>query len=186
MATFLTKESLKTLVEATISSISNKGADFYAWRNSPEIDEEYGWTQLKTIEGQNRDVILNEEDVKEIYDAKLNGAYGERFAMSIGTVSALVNNGYNVRIVQFQEEEGVPFDATGWLVIVVETMPVFHVAPWDLDASKIANLVDIVKDNSLPEVSWKGTSKVGEFEALLRGSMESDLNLVEIAIEGSK
>ena len=129
---------------------------------------------------------LNPTEAVEIFNQKINGAYAERFAMSIGTISALVANGYNCRIVQFQEETGIPFNANGWLVIVVETMPLFHVAPWDLDASKIASLVEVLTDNSAEDVSWKETNKVGEFKALLQGTIQSGLDLVEIAKEASR
>jgi len=106
--------------------------------------------------------------------------------MSLGTVASLISNGYNVRLVQFEKEEGVPFDASGWLVIAVEGMPIFHVSPDDLDSSGLEDIVEVLsKNNEECGVKWQGTNKVGEFTALLRGSLEPGLDLVAIAKEHS-
>lgn len=105
--------------------------------------------------------------------------------MSLGMMAALIANGYAVRFVQFAAEEGVPFDAEGWTVMVIETMPMFHISPDDLRVADVVDLVEVVPDNSAPDVAWKGTNKVGEFAALLAGATQPGLDLVAIARKGS-
>jgi len=73
---------------------------------------------------------------------KIDGAYGERFLCSLGLVTALVANKYEVRFVQFAKEAGVPFDASGWTCMVIGTMPIFHVSPDDLRASDVGDRVE--------------------------------------------
>lgn len=179
------KKDVAALVAATIKKTKENGAEHYAWRNSPEVSFQ-SWTQVQGW-GENASAVeISAAEAGSIFQSKLNGAYSERFAMSVGTIAALVANGYNCRLVQFAQEEGTPFDASGWLVVIVETMPVFHVAPWDMDASLVKDQVEILIDNSHEDVSWKNTNKVGEFAALLQGSVEPGLDLVSIAQELSK
>jgi hypothetical protein len=181
----LTTREFKKIASAALAKVKRNGADFYGWKNAPVVNETGEWTQEQGWGDQAQQVPVTSAEAAGIFEAKLNGAYGERFVMSLGTISALIQNGYNVRMVQFQEEAGVPFDASGWTVIIVETMPIFHIAPWDLDASELSDVVEVLQDNQAPEVSWKGTNKVGEFNALLAGAMESGLDLIKIAKENS-
>jgi hypothetical protein len=182
----LTKETFKKIASAALTKVASNGADFYGWKNAPQVDEAGNWTQEQGWGGDAKQVSVTPTEAVGIFEAKINGAYGERFVMSLGTISALIANGYSVRMVQFQEEVGAPFDATGWTVIVIETMPIFHIAPWDLDASELSDVVEVLQNNEAPDVSWKGTNKVGEFNALLMGSIEPGLDLVKIAQDHSK
>ncbi len=176
--------NFRLIANAAIKKIVENGAGYYGWVNAPIVDGEKithtsGWgDQQKTKE-------VSPTEALEIMSQKINGAYGERFVMSLGLIAALIKNGYSVRFVQFQAEEGVPFDAKGWTVMIIETMPVFHISPDDLRLEDVKGLVEILPDNSVSEVSWKNTNKVGEFTALLAGSIESDLDLVQIAQENS-
>jgi len=65
--------------------------------------------------------------------------------------------------------------------MVVDSMPMFHISPDDLVAAELDGIVEVLSDNNAPDVSWKETNKVGEFEALLSGSMQPGLDLVSIA-----
>ena len=165
----LNKKTFGKVAAAALKKVRQNGADFYGWKNAPVADESGNWSQEQGWGDSAKAVPVTAKEAQQIFTAKLDGAYGERFVMSLGTISALIANGYNVRMVQFQSEEGVPFDANGWTVMVIETMPVFHIAPWDLDTSDLSDVVEVLQDNQAPEVSWKETNKVGEFEALLRG-----------------
>ena len=46
--------------------------------------------------------------------------------------------------------------------------------------------IEIKTDNNAPEVSWKKTDKVGEFQALLMGTVVPNLDLVKIAQANSE
>ena len=181
----MTKKTFDRVVEAALKKVIDNGAGYYSWKNSPTTDNSGIWSQKQGWGNSAKKIKISAVEAAGIFEEKLNGAYGERFVMSLGTVAALIQNGYSVRLVQFQKETGVPFDANGWTVLVVETMPVFHISPDDLDASAIADVVEVLPDNEAPDVSWKGTNKVGEFAALLRGSLEPGLDLVKIAQENS-
>ena len=165
---------------------AERGAGFYGWVNAPEakadgkLTHASGWgdaAQIREVSGV---------EALEIYKKKIDGVYGERFLCSLGLVAALVANGYTVRFVQFAKEAGVPFDASGWTVMVIATMPIFHISPEDLRAADVADLVEVLTDNSTPDVCWKQTNKVGEFAAMLAGATTPGLDLVAIAQAGSK
>lgn len=182
----LDMENFSRIAEAAQKVVAEKGQDFFAWKNAPEITED---GKITHSEGWGDQAVTREVSNKEALDImnqKLNGAYGERFITSLGTVAALIANGYNVRFVQFRSEPGVPFNASGWTVMVVEGMPIFHISPEDLKLADVEDLVEILDDNADPSVSWKNTNKVGEFEALLQGACQPGLDLVQIAQEGSK
>jgi len=182
----LTIETFGRIATAAQAIVAERGPSYYGWVNPPVVADDdtithtTGWGDeavTRTIDGPK---------AVEILKGKLDGAYGERFVCSLGTVAALIANGYSVRFVQFVAEEGTPFDATGWTVMVIETMPIFHVSPDDLRLADVADIVEILDDNQAPNVCWKQTDKVGEFAALLAGSVQPGLDLVAIAQETSK
>ncbi len=177
----LNLQEFSQIAAAAQKIVSERGQNFYGWVNSPEAQENgsiahtSGW-------GDNAETVeVSGAKALEIMGQKLNGAYGERFVTSLGLVAALIGQGYNVRFVQFRKEPGVPFDAEGWTVMVVETMPLFHISPEDLRLEDVAGLVEILDDNQADDVSWKETNKVGEFAAVMAGICQSGLDLVEIA-----
>lgn len=174
------------IATAAQSVVASRGAGYYGWVNPPIVADDgtithtTGWGDSATTRA------VTTAEAVAIMKAKLDGAYGERFIASLGTVAALIAQGYSVRLVQFRKEPGVPFDAAGWTVMVIETMPIFHVSPDDLRTTDIADLVEVLDDNQDPTVSWKGTNKVGEFAALLAGAAQPGLDLVAIAQAASK
>ncbi len=182
----LTKDDLKKIIAAAIKMAEKNGASYYNWQE-PAIFHPgtENWTQKRGWGKNVKNVIVGHQEVEQIFNAKLDGAYGERLMMTLGLLVPLIDNGYNLRLVQFQEEVGVPFDANGWLALIVETMPVFHWSPGNLDASDLGSIVELLEDNEAPDVSWKNTNKVGEFHALMRGSLEPGLDLLKIAQEYS-
>ena len=182
----LNKTDFQKIAEAAQAVVAQRGQNYYGWVNSPESDENGVLTHTSGWGDNQQTREVSGAEALEIMKGKLNGAYGERFITSLGTIAALIANGYNVRLVQFGSEPGVPFDAEGWTVMIVETMPVFHISPDDLRMSDVADIVEILDDNQAPDVSWKNTNKVGEFKALLMGACQPGLNLVEIAQEASK
>lgn len=169
------------ITSAALAVVAQRGQQFYGWLNSPKahadgtITHESGWGDQQTTRE------ISGVEALEIMSRKLDGAYAERFITSLGLVAALISNGYTVRFVQFRKEPGVPFDAEGWTVMVVETMPMFHISPDDLRLEDIADVVEILDDNQAPDVCWKQTNKVGEFAALLAGACQPGLDLVAIA-----
>jgi len=175
-------KEFRCLVAAAKAVVATRGADYYGWVNSPVASADGKLTH--TGRGDSAEEISGEEALA-IYKRKLDGAYGERFVTSLGMVAILIAHGYSVRFVQFRKEPCVPFDATGWTVIVIEGMPLFHVSPDDLRLADVVDIVEILDDNQAPDVCWKQTDKVGEFAALLAGSCQPGLDLVAIAREWS-
>lgn len=167
----LNLEQLKTLAAIVKAAVVQKGADFYGWRNAPVADET---GHLTHSSGWGESVTTREITVQEalaVDQAKLDGAYGERFVLSVAVAIAAAKNGHEVALIQKQSEPGVPFDATGWLILAIDGHPLFHVAPHDLatEAANEAGLVQLVEDSSLEaeHFGWKNTNKVDELGMVL-------------------
>ncbi len=176
----LTLEQFSRVQDVALRKVRERGSEYFAWVNPPKLEDgkllhTTGWGES----AETREISV--EEALQIYERKLNGAYAERFMTTLGMIPSLIENEYSVRLVQFAKEEGTPFDASGWIVMIIETMPMFHISPDDLDARDIADLVEVLTDNQDPSVSWKGTNKVGEFHAILMATREAGLDLVEIA-----
>ncbi len=127
------------------------------------------------------------EEALAIYKKKVDGAYTERFLLFVGQLEAIIKNGYKVALIQDQGHDGAPFDSEGWLVAVVEGLPIYHIAPWNLDLKDVESLVSLVpqdeSENDL--VCWKKTNKRGEFKALQVAVSKKGEDLVKIAKEFS-
>jgi len=167
---YLTLSHLQVLFQIVKSEIARKGADFYGWKNAPEVKDgelthTSGW-------GENsKTVKVSAQEALDIYESKLNGAYGERFAITMALLAGLVRQGKKVALLQIQKEEGLPFNAEGWLVASIEGHPAFHLAPLDLSMSEVekAGLVTLVTEGSEEAKihGWKNTTKVDELSNLL-------------------
>ncbi len=181
----LNKKDFSKIATAALSVVATRGADYYGWMNAPKADVDGKITHTSGFGDEEKTVEVSGAQALETMTQKLDGAYGERFVMSLGTITALIANGYSVRFVQFRSEPGVPFNASGWTVIVVETMPIFHISPDDLRLVDVEEIVEVLDDNSTNDVCWKQTNKVGEFAALLAGATQSGFDLVEIAKSNS-
>lgn len=171
---YLNKEEMKQVYMAFLEKFDPKKV---SWVNPPEImrndqGEVSFWHDGKEI---------TPEQSQAVWERKLNGAYSERLANFMNGLGTIVDNGYKVELVQFQKEEGTPFDANGWLVVVVETMPVFHLSPDDLATADVAEVVNVYADNQDPSVCWKQTDKRGEIIALKTAIDRPGEDLVEIA-----
>lgn len=172
MATkYLKISDLDALFAIVKSEITRKGAGFYGWVNAPEVKDS---GVLSHTSGWGSNVTTVEVSVKEalsIYEGKLNGAYGERFALTMALIPGLIRQGKKVALLQIQKEEGTPFDATGWLVLSIEGHPAFHLAPWDLPMGEVekTGLVTLVVEGSEEAKihGWKGTNKVQELSNIL-------------------
>jgi len=181
----LNLDQFSRITSAAQTVVSARGADYYGWVNAPEASADGKLTHSTGWGNSAKTEEISGAEALAIYKRKLDGAYGERFVTSLGMVAVLIAHGYSVRFVQFRKEPGVPFDATGWTVIVIEGMPLFHVSPDDLRLADVVDVVEILDDNQAPDVCWKQTDKVGEFAALLAGSCQPGLDLVAIARESS-
>ncbi len=150
MTKYLSIDDLRTLAEVVKNEITRKGAGFYGWRNAPAAE-------------------LGRSEADKVWEEKLNGAYGERFALSVAVAVAAAQKGHKVALLQIQKEERLPFNAEGWLVLSLDGFPLFHLAPWDLLMTQVEGLVTLITEGS-PEAEthkWKGTDKVGELSMLL-------------------
>lgn len=172
---YLTLETLSALFTIVKEEIAKKGVGFYSWVNAPQVAEDgtithsSGWGESAKIEK------ISVQKSFEVYESKLNGAYGERFAITMALLAGLIRQGKKIALLQLQKEEGTPFDASGWVVLSIEKHPAFHLAPWDLPMQKVADagLLNLIVENS-PEAAehgYKGTNKVQELSMLLDWSL---------------
>lgn len=155
---YLTTTDLSTLTAICSEEFALKGEAFYGWRNDPSAE-------------------LDRQAADAVWKEKLDGAYGERFALSMMLAAALVRGGKKVALLQVLKEPGLPFDATGWIVLSIQRPdgsmdPMFHLAPWDLPMARVADvgLITMVEPDSEESVihAWKGPSdgKPGDFARL--------------------
>ncbi len=168
---YLTLETLSILFTIVKEEITKKGAAFYSWVNAPQVSEDGSITHTSGWGDSAKTEKISVEDAFKIYESKLNGAYGERFAITMALLAGLIRQGKKISLLQLQKEEGTPFDATGWVVLSIEGHPAFHLAPWDLPMQKVsdAGLLNLVAENS-PEAAehgYKGTNKVQELSMIL-------------------
>ena len=165
---FLTLANISTLFSAAIKRLEANGPDFYGWKNDPALKEDGSVVQTQGWGESATEVPVGVAGGFEIFKAKLNGAYGERFLNTLGFIFALVAKGKRVAIHQ-KAEKGLPFDADGWVIFCIEGYPMFHVAPWDLPMAEIQELVSLVNEGTeeYAWTEWKGTNKVSEYTMLL-------------------
>lgn len=95
MNRFLSSDEIQRVVQATIQSVKRHGPGFYAWREAPTTEDASA--------------------AAEVYQAKLNGVYGERLALSVALLPLLASQGHPVALLQVQDEP-TPFDThtVGW------------------------------------------------------------------------
>ncbi len=176
---FLNNEESKEVFNAVMA---NYNVEKTVWVDAPKVVDEklvhtsgYGDT-AKTTE-------ISVEEALAIYNKKVDGTYTERFLLFAAQLEAIVKNGYKVALIQNQGHDGAPFDSEGWLVVVVETLPIYHIAPWDLNLKDVEELVTLIppteSDNEL--INWKRTDKRGEIMALNAAVTGSGKDLVGIA-----
>lgn len=117
---------------------------------------------------------ISPEEALAIDKKKLDGAYTERFQLFLSLLVPIVKNGYNVALIQHQAHDGAPFNSDGWLVIVVEGMPIYHISPEDLDTSLIKELVTLIPQGEVNNdlICWKKTDKVGEAAAIFMAASQ--------------
>jgi hypothetical protein len=155
---YLTEDDLGTLAALCGDEFARKGESFYGWRDEPAAE-------------------LDRPAADVVWKAKLDGAYGERFALSMILAAALVRQGKKIALLQKSKEPGLPFDAAGWCIMSVQDCtgvmhPIFHLAPWDLPMDKVAEagLLTIVEPDSEEDRihAWKGSNggKPGDFAEL--------------------
>ena len=180
MVRYLTEEDLATLVGIAKAAAEAKRPEFYAWRNAPECraDARTAAVQSGDCEmrlfhrdsnGVEREIGI--EQALAIDTTKLDGAYGERFLLSVAYIIAAVKAGIQVALLQVLDEPGLPFDAAGWIVVSVNGHPMFHIALRDLPMADVdaAGLVTVIAKHT-PEAiehGWKKTNKVQEYGLLL-------------------
>ena len=168
-ATSLNAGQLRRLAEAAKAGSARRGVEFFAWKNAPEVSASgaithtYGWGSNATT----REVSA--EEALSIDKQKLDGAYGERFALSVAVAIGLAARGVPVHLLQKQKEIGTPFDASGWLILAVDGHPVFHISPGDLSLDDVKDICLLVPEGSQADraFAYKGTNKVGELSRLI-------------------
>jgi len=161
----LTIEQIQKLTTIVKNSIKKRGKDFYAWRNSPEINDgkffkSTGWGDYK------KSVEINPNEAFDIFKEKLDGVYGERFVLSMAVAIAAVKKGKEVALLQTHEED-TPFDPEGWIELGIEGHRIFHIDPRDLPTQELfdSGLITVIQADSeeANKWKWKNTTKVDEF-----------------------
>lgn len=174
---FLSVDNAKKVFIEFLASFTQEKV---AWVNAPEVVD----GKLVHTSGWGNSAQTREISPKEALDIdkrKLDGAYTERCQLFLSLLVPIVKNGYNVALIQHQAHDGAPFNSDGWLVIVVEGMPIYHISPDDLDTSHLEDLVTLIpkgeENNDL--ICWKMTNKVGEAAALFMAATQPKFVQVE-------
>lgn len=177
--TYLTVDAASSVFDAVMKNYHTSKT---AWVNAPEFKDGV-FTHTTGWEGSAETRTVTEEEALAIYKQKTDGAYTERLLLFTGQLEAIAKNGYKVALIQHQGEDGAPFDSEGWLVAVVEGMPIYHIAPWDLNLKDVEELVTLIPptESGNDLICWKGTDKRGEAMALSAAVTGSGKNLLEIA-----
>jgi SMODS-associating 4TM effector domain len=167
----LSVDQLMTLAQLVKEQVQCKDQAYFAWRDAPVIDSEGLIVGKVSDDAPESTAGISTQRALDIYKAKLDGAYSERFVLSVCTAIAAAERGREVALLQFAKEPNVPFDATGWLVLTVDGHPLFHLSPTDLPTAKAneAGLVTVVPQDSplAAKFDHKGMNKVEEFRMLL-------------------
>ncbi|MFH1744978.1 MAG: hypothetical protein ABH881_02295 [bacterium] len=171
MTKYLTVDDLRKLSEIVKGEIISKSPSFYGWVNPPELDGNKNLTHTSGYGDEEKTAKISVQDALDIYKGKLDGSYGERFVLAVCVAIAAVRNGHKAALLQITEEEGVPFDASGWIVMSFDGHPIFHISPDDLPMAKVeeAGLITVVVKGSLEakEHGYKGTNKVSELSMFM-------------------
>jgi len=166
-----TIDQLHTLAGLAKQQMAQNGNDYYAWRNSPELDDAGHFTHKVGPDNAVTAATITPQQAIETFRAKLDGVYGERCILAICSAIAAAKNGEEVALLQIHDQPGQPFKADGWLVLAIEGHQLFHFSPADLSLEKAhhAGLVTIVPKGSALErkFAWKNTNKVEELGMLL-------------------
>jgi hypothetical protein len=173
---YLTRADLAAFAKIALEGAEQHGPDYFAWRNAPVVKDgaltvQIGWGE----KAESKEISAQE--ALDIGEAKLNGAYSERWLLSAAYIISAVTNGHKVALLQKTEEQGTPFDAAGWVVVSVNGYPMFHISPKDLPMAELAEagLVSVVQKDSdeAKTHDWKGTNKVQEYALLLQWALDS-------------
>lgn len=167
---YLTEDDAKKLFNTFFNTFTQEKV---AWVNPPKmVDGKLVHTSGWGNSAQTREI--SSKEALDIDKRKLDGAYTERCQLFLSLLVPIVKNGYNVALIQYQAHDGAPFNSDGWLVIVVEGMPIYHISPDDLDTSLIEDLVTLIpkgeENNDL--ICWKMTNKVGEAAAIFMAASQ--------------
>ena len=173
----LSAADLAVLADAAKTGIARRGVGFFSWRNAPEWNGKK-FTQLQGWGDSTETVTLTPDEALGVGRAKLDGAYGERFALSVAWAIQAAKQGVPVHLLQKIAEKGVPFDATGWLILAINGHPVFHISPDDLDPAMVEEITLLVEEGSEADEAfgWKGTNKVGELCGLIDAALGQGFN----------
>ncbi len=157
MVKYITKSDLSILVNLASRQINEKKEGFFDWQDDPAIED--------------GEFAVGCKAAAKIYKAKLDGAYAERCAVTVGYIIGAVNAGLKVALLQKVKEPGLPFNAEGWVVVSICGYPIFHWAPWDfpMEAAQKEGLISLVEPNTRDDTvhAWKNTNKPKELTMLL-------------------
>lgn len=132
---YLNKTNLPLFLAVIRQAAEARGLGFYEWKNAPTVNDSGGITH--SAGGQTRDVSMAE--AFEIWKAKLDCAYAQRFLLMVAFVVAAVNKGMEVAMIQFKDErQETAFDPEGWVTFSFNGFTNFHVSPDDLPTAHLA------------------------------------------------
>jgi hypothetical protein len=156
---YLTPEDLPALLIVVKNHLNSKPEGYYAWRDSPQVDREV-YTRSEV------------EEIADTFTKKLDAVYSERFLLSMNYAVAAIQRGHKVAFLQKTAEIDPVFDATGWIILSINSYPLFHISPQDLSLSILNELgwVNVIREGSAEaeEHAWKGTDKSQEYLLMMR------------------
>jgi hypothetical protein len=149
---YLTEVDLPVLKQIVSDSLNSKPKDYFNWVNDPTIEQ-------------------SKEEIISTYKRKLNSVYSERFLLTMNYIFSAVQKGHKVAFIQKTTEVGIPFDASGWIIVSINTYPFFHISPEDLSLATLNGLgwINVIKDDSpeAEEHAWKHTNKFDEYQMMM-------------------
>lgn len=127
---------------------------------------------MESFKNKQKPFIPKENDLENFIKEnteKIDYEYTKRLLNFLMVAINLTKNNNSVEFIQKSKEKDLPFDASGWIIIAVNKLPLFHISPDDISKNDISDIVKVV-DESNNDYAYTGTTKTEEFNLLRKWS----------------
>jgi len=136
----LTTNEIPVIKKIVIDMIKSKDENYFKWKDDPSLNK-------------------TKQDIFDTFKEKLNCAYTERLVMVMCYCINLINKGGNVAFVKKENDD--------WVVVCIDTNPVFHISPDDIPLVKHK---EIIFESGDELWKWKGLTKDQELISFVENS----------------